>query len=404
MVTKFNQNYFKLLFLGAMLVFLPGLEALKNIFAFLFILVWILYSKTENNWGGKWRTIDSIFLVWILADIIISVNAVITHQLPGGGVTDIIRFVLLAWVISRMRFSHEAFSKLAMIALIGTLLTLAFSYYSAEGELKELHSVGHINHTAIFLVIAYSISVSMLLFDFKNRNLIQKIFLFMASIILFSSTVDTDSRAAFGALIIVTLINSIYFLFRLNKFSVSIGFFGVMCCVGFLFMQNPPDALKRIQNEGIFNQETSERTRINNFSFYAFKSSPLLGIGFGNYHLLANIKNQEIKNFIIEDKGAYDDNLFYTASHAHNVYYSYLVSGGILIFSIFLWFWCYIFWIVFKLMPSKENEWLVACSISVVMINLLIGLVNTTLHHEHAILSMFIIGILASRYRLTFLS
>ena len=40
-------------------------------------------------------------------------------------------------------------------------------------------------------------------------------------------------------------------------------------------------------------------------------------------------------NFIIEEKGVYDHNLFLSASHAHNVYFGYLVSGGIVIFSIF---------------------------------------------------------------------
>ena len=35
------------------------------------------------------------------------------------------------------------------------------------------------------------------------------------------------------------------------------------------------------------------------------------------------------------------------------------------------------------------------------MVNLLIGLVNTTLHHEHAILSMFVLGLLISQYRMS---
>ncbi len=35
------------------------------------------------------------------------------------------------------------------------------------------------------------------------------------------------------------------------------------------------------------------------------------------------------------------------------------------------------------------------------MVNLIIGLVNTTLHHEHAILSMFVLGLLISQYRMS---
>ena len=71
----------RFLLLAAMLVFLPGLEALKNIFAFFFVLSWVLISKKNNNWGGKWQIIDTVFLLWILADIFVSINAVITHEL-----------------------------------------------------------------------------------------------------------------------------------------------------------------------------------------------------------------------------------------------------------------------------------------------------------------------------------
>jgi len=158
----------RFLLLAAMLVFLPGLEALKNIFAFLFVLSWVLISNNNNNWGGKWKIIDTIFLLWILADIFVSIHAVITHQLSGSSFRDVIRFVLIAWVLSRIYFPKNKLQELALISVFATVITLGYSYYSTGGTLKELHSVGHINHTAIFLVIAYSISLSLLLFDFHN--------------------------------------------------------------------------------------------------------------------------------------------------------------------------------------------------------------------------------------------
>ena len=159
----------RFLLLAAMLVFLPGVEALKNIFAFLFVLSWVLISKKNNNWGGKWQLIDSIFLLWILADIFVSINALLTHQLSGSNFRDVIRFVLIAWVLSRIYFPKDKLFKLALISVIATIFTLGYSYYSTGGILKELHSVGHINHTAIFLVIAYSISLSLFLFDLSIK-------------------------------------------------------------------------------------------------------------------------------------------------------------------------------------------------------------------------------------------
>jgi len=70
----------RFLFLIGLLIFLPALEALKNIFAFLFVVSWVVIAKKNNDWGGKWLVIDSIFLLWILADIFVSINAIITYN------------------------------------------------------------------------------------------------------------------------------------------------------------------------------------------------------------------------------------------------------------------------------------------------------------------------------------
>ena len=50
-------------------------------------------------------------------------------------------------------------------------------------------------------------------------------------------------------------------------------------------------------------------------------------------------------------------------------------------------------------MIRRENDWIVFSAIGVVMVNLGIGIVNTTLHHEHAILSMYVLGLLIAQYR-----
>lgn len=389
-----NLDYRYFMFLGV-LIFLPGVEALKNIFAFLFVLSWILTASKENYWGGKWQTIDTIFLLWILADIIVSINAVISHQLPGSNFTDVIRFILLGWILSRTDFTNEKNSNLAFVSLIATIVTLAFSYYSTGGILKELHSVGHINHTAIFLLIAYSISSSLLTVNFDKLNKYQKIILLLVTLILFFSTIDTGSRAAFGLLVVITLLDFIYIIIRKRKFLLFFILASISFFIAIIFINDPPNALQRIlDSEHILQDDTREK--INNLSYYAFKENPLLGIGFGNY---GHLEIEDIIDEVLNKKGVFDISQFQVSSHPHNVYYNYLVSGGILIFSVFAWFWIYVIWLIFKIRLTIENEWIVLSSIGVLIINLGIGWVNTTLHHEHAILSMFILGLLISNYR-----
>jgi len=385
-------------FLIGLLIVLPVFEASKNIFAFLFVLSWVVIAKKNNDWGGKWLIIDSIFLLWILATIFVSINAIIIHQLPGDNFRDIIRFVLIGWVLSRTNFSKERLAQSALVAIVAVIVALIYSYYVGHGELKELYSVGHINHTAIYLVITYAISLTLLLFNFNNLNSYQKITLVVTTLVLFFTTIDTGSRAAFGLLIVITLLDFLYLLIRVKKLYLFIGFFGIVAFIGILFMQSPPEALKRIQNQANILDDNG-REKIREFSYYAFKTNPLLGVGFGNF---GHIKMDDIKDAVLKDKAVFDNNLYMTGVHAHNVYFNYLVSGGLLIFSIFAWFWFYIVWIIIKLMIRRENEWIVLSGVAVVLVNLAIGWVNTTLHHEHAILSMFVLGLLIAQFRILF--
>jgi O-antigen ligase len=306
---------------------------------------------------------------------------------------------------------------LALVALVAVVVTLIHSYYTGHGQLLELESIGHINHTAIYLLISYAISLALLLFNFKNLNSYQKITLVLTTIILFFTTIDAGSKAAFGLLIIITLLDFLYLLIRVKKLSLIFGFLFITTCIGISFMQNPPDALKRIQgNEDIiglfFKLGTSkndiEREKIREFSYYAFKTNPIFGVGFGNF---GRVEMDDIKVAALKEKKVFNDNLYISGSHAHSVYYNYLVNGGLLSFSVFIWFWFYIFWIVgkhlvlnsFSIYKNKfqEIEWIVLSGISVVLVNLGIGFVNTTLHHEHAILSMFVLGLLIAQFRKT---
>ena len=230
----------------------------------------------------------------------VSVNAVITHGLPGDGYRDTLRFVLIAWILSRIFFSDESLTKLVLIAVLATLVTLAYSYYSSGGELKELHSVGHINHTAIFLLITYSIALPFLVFNFDQLTFYVKALLCLALIILFSSTLDTESRATFGIILVVSLINLLYAAIKVKKIVFIIVLIAITTLISIFFLVNPPMALERILiHEHLYIDET--RAKINQFSYYMFKANPFFGVGFGNYGFLEI--NDEIINLIIEEKG-----------------------------------------------------------------------------------------------------
>ena len=395
MIDRLKQFDLRFVFLIGLLIFLPSFEAPKNLFALFFVVSWVVIAKRENNWGGKWRVIDTIFLLWILADIAVSINAVITHQLPGENFRDIIRFVLIAWVLSRTNFSKNQMSKLALIAVMSTVVTILYSYATLLGGRVELNSVGHINHTAIYLLLSYALSLTLLAFNFNHLANWERLLLFFATIILFVATIDTDSRATMVLVIIVTLFNMFYFVLHYRKIKFALAAILICTLLATWLAYNPPVALQRIQANKNILQDVA-RDKIRNFSYYAFKSSPLLGVGFGNF---GRLTMSDIKEAIIEDNKDPASGQFLPFSHAHNVYYTYLVSGGLVSFSIFIWFWFYVIHVIIKLRAVAENKWIVVSSASVVMITLGVGWFNTTLHHEHAILSMLVLGLLISRNR-----
>jgi len=73
----------KFIFLALMLIMLPSFEAPKNLFAVLFAASWVFIARRDKDWGGKWKIIDTIFLLWILADIIVGINALIAIFVIG---------------------------------------------------------------------------------------------------------------------------------------------------------------------------------------------------------------------------------------------------------------------------------------------------------------------------------
>ena len=309
-INKLARVDIRFLFLIGLLITLPGVESLKNIFAFLFVVSWVVVAKKNNDWGGKWRVIDSIFLLWILADIFVSINAIITYHFSGSGVRDIIRFVLIAWALSRTNFSKERLTQSALVALVAVVLTLIYSYYAGHGELKELYSVGHINHTAIYLVIAYAISLALLLFNFNNLNSYQKIILVVTTIVLMLTTIDTGSRATFLILIIITLFDFFYLLIKVRKLYLVIGVFVVVTFIGVFSTQYPRYTVESFEKKTIVHLENflkdSAREQIREFSYYTFRTYPLFGIGFGNF---GNLSMYDIKAAIIRDKGVVQNNL-----------------------------------------------------------------------------------------------
>jgi hypothetical protein len=398
LINYIKQQDFRFVFLALCLIFLPSFEAPKNLFAVLFVFSWALIARRDKDWGGNWRVIDTVFLLWILADIIVGINAIVVHGQPASGSKDIIKFVLVGWAVSRTGFTIRQMIHLCVIAIIFTVLPLGYSYLNCDGSTCiEFNSVGHVNHTAIYLLLTYVLSLSLLVFNFKNIGNLLRTILIVTTIILAYVVIDTHSRAASGLLAVVTLMAMAYSIYYYRNWHSLIISVLLLSFASVILVYNPPSILNKFIN-GSDLVGDSPRQKIRNFAYYLFKIDPVLGTGIGNF---PNFNHDDIRDLVIEDVGSYDDSQFMPFKHPHNIYYVYLTGGGILLFSVFVWFWLQIVNIIYRVNIKSNEKWIVFSGISTVATVLGVGWVNTTLAHEHALIVMLVLGMLISLDRKT---
>jgi hypothetical protein len=398
LINYIKQQDFRFVFLALCLIFLPSFEAPKNLFAVLFVFSWALIARRDKDWGGNWRVIDTVFLLWILADIIVGINAIVVHGQPASGSKDIIKFVLVGWAVSRTGFTIRQMIHLCVIAIIFTVLPLGYSYLNCDGSTCiEFNSVGHVNHTAIYLLLTYVLSLSLLVFNFKNIGNLLRTILIVTTIILAYVVIDTHSRAASGLLAVVTLMAMAYSIYYYRNWHSLIISVLLLSFASVMLVYNPPSILNKFIN-GSDLVGDSPRQKIRNFAYYVFKIDPVLGTGIGNF---PNFNHDDIRDLVIEDVGSYDDSQFMPFKHPHNIYYAYLTGGGILLLSVFMWFWLQIVNIIYRVNKHSNEKWLVFSSVSLVIAVLSIGWVNTTLTHEHALITMIVLGLIISKDRKT---
>jgi hypothetical protein len=387
------------IYLALLLIFLPSFEALKNLFVILLVFTWAFVARRDNNLGGKWRVIDTIFLFWIIFDIIIGINAVVNLDLPANGSKDIIKFILVGWAVSRLSLDKKQMIFLTVTTVIFATIPLIESYYELANNGRrvfiELNSVGHVNHTAIYLLISYVLSSSILVLQFNKIGHTLKSTLLVTTLVLAYVVVDTNSRAASGILVIFTLLLMSYavYFYKNSKLTLATILFVLLSVI--LITNNPPPVVNKfIHGTDLIGD--SPRSKIRSHVYYTYKTHPLLGVGFGNY---VHFGHEEIKDAVIKDKGYYDASQFLPSAHPHNIYYTYLVSGGMVMLSVFIWFWLHIVQIIFRVNKQSDSDYLVLSSVGVVLTILGAGWVNTTLAHENALVSMFVLGMLISKYR-----
>jgi len=132
----------------------------------------------------------------------------------------------------------------------------------------------------------------------------------------------------------------------------------------------------------------------------AWQRYPLLGIGIDNYHL---VKLERVQRWRREAGLDFEAQRYAEFPHAHSLYLNTLAERGIvgsapLLAVLAAWLVSLLRHLPQREAPDEDAIWWGAAA-GAWLVTTGVGLVNTTLHHEHAILAMLLLGFWLSRLR-----
>jgi len=400
-----------LVMLGLLILSLPSLEAPKNIFLVGYLLTRLTTEIIQFKQGMKlWYPWDTLFLTIVFTALLSTLFAGMPHLEEWKGYSVLMTAILTGWLLSRAQYSQENYQGLFKLIILGAIPPLLWGLYQylivhTKHDL-QLHSVGHVNHSAIYLVMIFGASLGWFLshlnlnkFKFKISNF-YVLALGILSLIFFVSLIIGQSRAAFGVGIILGLLVT-YFLGKNTKIKIA-GMISIISIVILSIALQTGVVKKQIANQKA-NDVLSSRDKVWNVSLEASKFHPLFGIGLSNWHFIT----LEQLRVSVELRGEkFNPNNYWFPGHSHNIYLSALVERGfvgLLVTILFMIFWMKHLISTFNwAKKTTQASYLWAGSLSAWVATYGIGFVNTTFHHEHAILACLFLGLYLSYTRAFF--
>lgn len=390
---KTPLKFFELFFLSLMFLSLPSLEAPKNIFLCLFLLfaIWNQCSNKSQIVFKKW---DFLYLSLILTAFLSALFSGLTSYEEWRGFRGIFTWVLFGLVLGRASYNEKEITWLYLLIILSSLPPLIWGIVEyliihTKNDL-QLHSVGHVNHSAIYLSIIFSASISLFFYNTKKSLLKNLFFLSLLAIFLFGLIIGR-SRGAFGIAIIASFA-LIYFLPAERKLKKILS--AVISVFLVLIIAFNANIIQKIDSNFKNHDNLAARDRVWNISLEAFKLYPIFGVGNANFKYLDAFK---IKNSVESRGEIFDAEKYHFVGHSHNIFLSALAERGIVGFIVLINFmlaWLFLLIKDYKIIKINHlSQILWGGSLSAFIVTFGAGFVNSTLHHEHALLAFIFLSL-----------
>jgi O-antigen ligase len=388
-------KYLELVFLSLMLLSLPSLEAPKNIFLILFLAT-SLYRQFTKKTKDAWSLWDWIFLSFISSAFLSAAFAGIPNGAEWIGFRGILIWTGFAWLLSRTKYEGKEIAWIVWIAILGTLPPLAWGLIEYmvihTKDTLQLHSVGHVNHSAIYLGIILGAALSVALSIWHDVNAIKRLGLILLPVIFFVAIIIGQSRGVFG--ISLVRLSLIILLIPNPKKIKAIAFAFFAIILALMPVMNAAIIQKQIAVQN-GNNILSDRVHVWNVSIEATRFYPIFGVGNGNWN---RITLEDLKKSKDEMGVPFDPtNYRLDVGHSHSIYLTSLVERGVVGFAVLIVFMGS--WLLTliksytRLKNSTQGSYIWGASLSAWIVTYGVGFVNSTFHHEHAILALLFLGL-----------
>jgi O-antigen ligase len=382
----------------ALALFLPLVEAPKNLAWLGYVCVWLWNRARARDFGGPWDLWDTLIALWIVSGYLVALFAPFDHA-EWKGADDLARYATVLWLAKRGGYSGREV-RWVLGALVASAVAAAalgwWKYWpqirAGHGSALQLKSVGHVNHSAIYLAIVLGLCLAWTFARWRAWSVPRRALALAVDAFLLASLVITASRGAVAAAVLFAMVLAAAWWPRSRAplVAVLVG----LAMTGAAIVGLDAEVLRKQKALVAADDALNVRDRIWRTGLAAWEQYPWFGVGMSNYSL---IRPEEVARWRAEAGRPFDAERHVQSAHGHSLYVNALAERGIVGAGVlFAVLGAWLLWLV-RFRPragAGDEEWrLWGGAASAWFVTVVAGLGNTTLHHEHGILAVLLLGL-----------
>jgi O-antigen ligase len=363
------------------------------------VLIWLYNRIRTRAFGPPLDGWDVILPLLVLSAYLSAIFAGIEHK-EWLGAEDVLQYALLLWLVRRGGYTEGQSLILLLTIIVSTLFATLVAFIERDvlhTRLEvELHSVGHINHSTLYLAISLATLAALTTAYFgrlpKRLRIPVGLSAFVLTVLWLYVIVVSHSRAS--ALAVLAVFALFFFVFLRRSRVLALGVLGLAVIAAIVPFTYDSPLSRNFKDLTESHDLLGIRAQIWNGAWLAGQRFPFFGVGLKNYSKMTQDKFRAWS----QDLGhPYCEGMMEPTSHGHSLIFNTLAERGflgLLLVLVFLQMWFASVACRDPLAhpaPMYRALWLSAAGALVV--HVVGGLFNTTLHHEHAVLGVMLLGL-----------